>query len=128
MHQQPERPLTEPVAHQRPFAGMDGLLDQTGWRCVVPLVALGGQQQLAGGALGMAGGQGMVKSGADPQQPFARAEAAGVEVDLAAHGHPVVFMFERSCFFVGFKKGMSGHQRQLASRSSTSGQKWRAGS
>jgi len=81
---------------------MDGLLHQTRRLVVIPPVALGGEQQLAGGTFGMGGGESVVQPGADPQQPFARAEAAGVEVDLAAHGHPVVFMCERSCFFVGF--------------------------
>ncbi len=48
-----------------------------------------------------------MQAGAKAKQPFARAEAAGVEVDLAAHGHPVVFMCERSCFFVGSGNGNS---------------------
>lgn len=71
VHQQPQWPLTEPIAHQYPFAGMDGLFHQTGRLIAISLIALGGEQQLAGGALGMAGGESVVQPGADTQQPFA---------------------------------------------------------
>jgi hypothetical protein len=89
---------------------------------------LRGKQQLAGGALGVGGRQHVMQAGAEAQQQLARAEAACVEVDLAAHGHPVSFVCERSCFLRVFKKKSPSGQRQLVSNCSTSGQKWRAGS
>ena len=102
MHQQPDRPLPEPVAHQGPFTGVDGLLDQASRGCDAPGRPLRGEQQLAGGALGVGGREHVMQAGAEAQQQLARAEAACVEVDLAAHGHPVSFVCERSCFFAGF--------------------------
>ncbi|MNH20787.1 hypothetical protein D3C79_805740 [compost metagenome] len=102
VHQQPDRSLAEPIAHQRPFAGVHRLLHQPGRSVGFTTGSLRGQQQLAGGTPGVGGSQHVVQSGAEPQQQLARAETAGVEIDLAAHGHPVVFMCERSCFFIGF--------------------------